>query len=184
MNSPAATTPQPLPIVRLQPRLRLLVAAQALVLLGIAGLALATDHWGRTLRLRTRPVDPRDLLYGDYVRLSYDVSELDSTLWRGPGPVPRRGGHVWVLLRAATPAWQPVGVYGTAPPATADQAVLRGQVVNGWTRKISIRYGLERYYVPEGRGRKLEAAAQDSAGLLVRVQLAPWGSVRLVGPEL
>ncbi|WP_345237940.1 GDYXXLXY domain-containing protein [Hymenobacter saemangeumensis] len=183
MNSPFPTTHPATPGSRQQLRFRWLVGAQALVLLGIAGLAWAADHWGQTIRLRTRPVDPRNILYGDYVRLNYDISRLDTSLWRGPGRVPDRGRRVWVLLRRASPAWQAAGVYGEAPATTADQVALPAQVENSW-RGISLRYGLERYYIPEGSGQRLEKAAADSAGLLVRVQVASWGTVRLQGVEL
>jgi len=169
---------------RRQLRFRWLVGAQAVVLLGIAGLAWATDHWGQTLRLHTRPVDPRNILYGDYVRLNYDVSQLDASLWRGSGEIPERGRRVWVLLRKAQPAWLPLGVYGTEPDAGADQVALPAQVETSWSRSLNLNYGLERYYLPEGTGKKLEDAAADSTGLLVRVQVAPWGTVRLQGVEL
>jgi uncharacterized membrane-anchored protein len=181
MNSPAAPALSAGPVRRPLPWLRLLVAAQVLVLLGIAGLALATDRWGQTVVLRTRPADPRDILYGDYVRLDYDISQLAASLWRGPGPLPTKGQAVWVLLRPATPAWQPVGIYRAAPSAAPGQAALQAQVETSWTRRLNLRYGLERYYLPEGTGRRLEAATRDSSGLLVRVQVAPWGTVRLGG---
>jgi uncharacterized membrane-anchored protein len=181
MNNPAITPPAP---AAQRPWLRLLVTAQALVLLGIAGLAYAADHWGRTIVLHTRPADPRDLLYGDYVRLNYDISQLDRGLWRGPGPLPRKGETAWVLLRPAQPAWQPVGVFGTEPRPAAGQVALRAQTETSWGRYLNLRYGLERYYLPEGTGRHLETAAADSSGLLVQVQVAPWGTVRLRGLEL
>jgi len=183
MNSPAPTPNAPA-TTRPRPWLRLLVAAQVLVLLGIAALAYAADHWGRTVLLHTRPADPRDLLYGDYVRLNYDISQLDSGLWRGPGPLPPKGRPVWVLLRPAQPAWQPVGVFGTAPSPAAGQIALQAQTEISWGRHLNLRYGLERYYLPEGTGRRLETAAADSSGLLVQVQVAPWGTVRLRGLKL
>jgi uncharacterized membrane-anchored protein len=183
MNKPSIPLLSGAASLRLQPWLRLLVGAQVLVLLGIAGLAWATDHWGQTIRLHTRPVDPRDVLYGDYLRLSYDISEVDTAIWAGPGRLPVRGSSVWLGLAPGRASWQPLALSGNGPVAKADYAVLRGQVLGYGAGKIRIRYGLERYYLPQGTGQKLEAA-RDSAGLLVRVQVAPWGTVRLQGLEL
>ncbi|UOQ78854.1 GDYXXLXY domain-containing protein [Hymenobacter sp. 5516J-16] len=63
--------------------MRWLVLAQVVFVLGVAAAGYATAALGRTVVLRTRPVDPRDLLYGDYVNLRYHVSELPGSLWRG-----------------------------------------------------------------------------------------------------
>ena len=59
-------------------RLRALVAAlvlQVLVLLGLLGYARYPVWFGKEVVLRTVPVDPRDLLRGNYARLRYDISE-------------------------------------------------------------------------------------------------------------
>lgn len=54
-----------------------LVLAQVILLAGI----IYTKHtWirdGQKVLLRTEPVDPRSLLRGDYVRLSYDIEDID-----------------------------------------------------------------------------------------------------------
>jgi uncharacterized membrane-anchored protein len=54
-----------------------LVLLQVLLLVGIIGYR---EYWiavGEKIVLRTAPVDPRDLFRGDYVRLSYEISNLD-----------------------------------------------------------------------------------------------------------
>lgn len=61
-----------------------LVLLQALVLAGVAVSYYAVGWFGQDVRVRTVPVDPRDLLYGDYVTLSYDISQLDPSLWKDP----------------------------------------------------------------------------------------------------
>jgi uncharacterized membrane-anchored protein len=55
----------------------ILVLLQVLLLVGIIGYR---EYWiavGEKIMLRTAPVDPRDLFRGDYVRLSYEISNLD-----------------------------------------------------------------------------------------------------------
>ncbi|QIX61263.1 GDYXXLXY domain-containing protein [Hymenobacter sp. BT18] len=155
--------------------LRWLVAAQALFVVGVAASGYATSYWGRTIWLQTAPVDPRDLLYGDYVTLNYTISQLPGRLWRGPQP-PRAQQAAYVLLQARPDStYAAVGIYPEKPSATENQAVLRGSVQDTWRRSVRLRYGLERYYVPEGTGKALEKRRH----LKVQVRIAPWGQARI-----
>jgi uncharacterized membrane-anchored protein len=153
----------------------LAVAAQVLFLLGVAAAGYATTAWGRTLTLRTTPVDPRDLLYGDYVRLNYTISQLPSRLWRETGRAAQANEPVYVVLQPADGAYEATGVYAHEPAVEPRQVVLRGWVTNSWRHGLRLRYGLERYYVPEGLGRRLEKRPT----LLVYVSIAPWGQARI-----
>ncbi|MCB2406640.1 GDYXXLXY domain-containing protein [Hymenobacter lucidus] len=159
----------------------LAVAVQALFILAVAGAGYATTALGRTIVLRTTPVDPRDLLFGDYVRLTYTISQVTPQLWHGPD-APQKGQPVYVLLQPAGRAYEATGVYATEPAATADQAILRGWVTDSWRHGIRLRYNLERYYVPEDAGQALQKAGIRRA-LLVRVSVAPWGQARIAQVE-
>ncbi|KAA9333187.1 GDYXXLXY domain-containing protein [Hymenobacter busanensis] len=159
--------------------LQLAVAAQVAFLLLVAVAGYAVGHFGRTIALRTMPVDPRDLLYGDYVVLNFTISQLDVKQWRGAQP-PRVHQPVYVELRP-TPdgSYAAVAIYPENPPhIPASHAVLRGWVQSNWRTALRIRYGLERYYVPEGTGARLERRT-GSRPLLVRVNIAPWGQSRI-----
>ncbi|AYA37736.1 hypothetical protein D3Y59_12170 [Hymenobacter oligotrophus] len=161
----------------------LAVAAQVLFILLVAGAGSAISSYGRAVVLRTSPVDPRDLLYGDYVTLNYDISQLPRPLWRG-SEAPRRHRPVYVELRP-TPAgyYEAVAVYPAEPASLpADHVALRGWIVNVWRQGLQLRYGLERYYVPEGEGRKLERRAGRQP-LLVHVSVAPWDQSRITRVE-
>ncbi|GAA3920173.1 GDYXXLXY domain-containing protein [Hymenobacter algoricola] len=165
----------PLPLVRRHRLVLLAVAVQILFILGVAAAGYATTAWGRTIRLRTTPVDPRDLLYGDYVRLTYTISQLPIRLWREPGRGAKANEPVYVVLQPAGGAYEALGVYVAAPPIEPRQVILRGWVTNSWRHGLRLRYGLERYYVPEGLGRALE----KRPSLLVQVSIAPWGQARI-----
>ena len=165
----------PLPLARRHRLVLLTVAAQALFLLGIAAAGYATTAWGRTITLRTTPVDPRDLLYGDYLRLNYTISQLPLSLWREAGRPARVNEPVYVVLQPDGGAYEAVSVATAEPPVTAGQVVLRGWVANSWRHGLRLRYGLERYYVPDGLERKLQKRPQ----LLVQVSIAPWGQARI-----
>ena len=167
--------------VRRRPLLRLLVAAQVLYVLGVAGAGYATAAFGQHIVLDTTPVDPRDLLYGDFVRLHYAIGENPLTRWHGPEP-PRRRQAVFVLLAPTGPdsLSTAVGVYPQAPTPGVGQAVLRGWVTEVYRTSFALRFNLERYYVPEGSGLRLEKAGRLHP-LRVRVSIAPWGQARIAG---
>ena len=163
---------------RRRPLLRLLVAAQVVYVLGVAGAGYATTVLGQHIVLATNPVDPRDLLYGDFVRLRYSISGPPLRLWHGDAPPVRRQA-VFVLLATGPDSLSTaVGVYPQAPTPRVGQAVLRGWVTDVYRNSLALRFNLERYYVPEGSGLRLEKAGQRHP-LLVRVSIAPWGQARI-----
>ncbi|GAB3302794.1 GDYXXLXY domain-containing protein [Hymenobacter tenuis] len=178
--APALVKPLPeLPEPRRRRWLQWLVLAQVLFVLGVAAAGYATAALGRTIVLRTSPIDPRDLLYGDYVTLRYQISELPGRLWRG-GAMPRRHEPAYVLLEPKPDGtYEALAVYPEQPTTTGNQAVLRGSVQDVWRRGLRLRYGLERYYVPEGAGRDLERRQS----LRVQVSIAPWGQARITKVE-
>ncbi len=161
----------------------LLVGAQVLYVLGVAAAGYATTALGQHIILSTRPIDPRDLLYGDFVRLRYGISEVPVSLWRDPAASPKRRQNVYVLLAAGPDSLSTaLGVYATAPRPNANQAVLRGWISEVYQHSLGLRYGLERYYVPEGSGLRLEKAGSVRP-LKVRVSIAPWGQSRITSVE-
>ncbi|UOQ66465.1 GDYXXLXY domain-containing protein [Hymenobacter volaticus] len=153
---------------------RWLVVAQVLFVLAVAAAGYATASFGRTITLRSTPVDPRDLLYGDYLNLNYSISQIPGHLWRGPD-MPRRKQAVYVVLESRQGNYEAVGVYPQEPTVPANQVVLRGWVADAFRRSIRLRYGFERYYVPEDTGRKLK----PKQTLRVQVSIAPWGQARI-----
>jgi uncharacterized membrane-anchored protein len=157
-------------------KLLLAALAIALVQIGIlswmiAGRAMILRS-GREVVLEVQPVDPRDLLRGDYVRLGYNISTLPAELF-GAGmeaePEAMAGGLVvFVRLRPdAAGIWQPVAAAYGAPPPAAPQpgdVDMRG-VAEYWpgpsAQRLSVDYGIERFYLPEGQGRPIEDAMRE-----------------------
>jgi uncharacterized membrane-anchored protein len=157
----------------------ILILAQALVLVGLVFSYYSVDWFGKELRLKTAPIDPRDLFYGDYVILNYEISRLSAEKWKD-GPPPQRDDTVYVLMRmneSALGAADAVGVFADRPEAGADEAVLKARVRMVWDEVIQLQYGLERYYVPEGTGKELERLQLQE----VTVRVAPWGQAKVIG---
>ena len=88
------------------------------ILAQFALLAWQTYDWenllqnGKGVFLRSMPVDPRDPMRGDYLRLNYAANNVPSHLYRGPAPLPslERGDSVYTALEsvggvAAGSAW-------------------------------------------------------------------------------
>jgi uncharacterized membrane-anchored protein len=144
-----------------------LVLTGALAWLVLDRIALLSS--GREIVLAIRPVDPRDLFKGDYVRLAFEVSEIDKALLpddrRRPGE--RRfamSGTVplYVILeRQPDDSWTPVAVSETEPTGlSANRVFLKGKTQRHSRRRVL--YGIERYYVQEGTGLALEKLARTA----------------------
>jgi uncharacterized membrane-anchored protein len=120
---------------------------------------------GREVTLQTRPVDPRDLLRGDYVVLGYDISQLPAGALAGQ-PTAERNPVVFVKLAPdANGLYQAVSVHAEPVTVTAPEVLIRGRVSYScgstsrtFCDKLTNRYGLESYFVPEGEGKTLEQA--------------------------
>ena len=156
----------------------LLPVALAVALAQIAVLAFmiagraAILRCGQEVMLSVEPVDPRDLLRGDYVTLGYNISSLPTDLF-AERPQDDRNGRdraVFVRLKPGEDGiWEAVAArYDEKPePAPADGELdIRGVATSSWydeATSININYGIERFYVPEGEGRAIEANLRERA---------------------
>lgn len=101
------------------------------------------------ITLTPEPVDPRDLFRGDYVILTYPASSHSLK----DAPRPTRWTDGWARLARDEGVWRVRGVsLGRGKPALSDGEV----AVRAKIRGARLRFGLERYYVPEGEGGRLE----------------------------
>jgi uncharacterized membrane-anchored protein len=112
---------------------------------------------GTLILLETRPVDPRDLLRGDFVILNYAISTVPVNAFvpsRTNAPPP--GQAVYVLLERRGEFHEVVRAStGKLTPGDG-QVVLQGTCRYWWDAgpgtPARIEYGLERYFVREGTG--------------------------------
>ncbi len=119
--------------------------------------------------LKTAPVDPRDLLRGDYVTLNYDISRIPlSTLREGPPKMGLNGQTLSVRLKKQDDGyWGIVESSFKALDPKPDTVILKslpfdyvfyGEPTDPAQEMIGVTYGIERYYVPEGQGHDIESA--------------------------
>lgn len=125
----------------------LIVIAQAVFLLGWAGWHDYVRSSAPVVRLKTVPVDPQDLLRGDYMILRYEISAVTPPAPR-PGDDPStRNAEFWVTLEPRD------GTYFARAASWNEPVLTPGQfAVKGWPGKRGVAYGIENYYVPEGKG--------------------------------
>jgi hypothetical protein len=161
----------------------LVVALQAAFLLGWAGYCEWSRAGAPTILLQTRPVDPRDLLRGDYMILNYEISRVPLPAGSAPeAAVP--GREIWITLRrgarfheCAGTAWAEPGGASAPGAGGRDEVVVRGRVRGRpfpAQREVTVDYGIEKYFVPEGKGQPIfkemvvEATVSSSGALGIK----------------
>ena len=135
-----------------------LVVLQVLIVGNMArGRQVILDSVER-VTLATRPVDPRDLFRGDYVVLDYEISTINTSDTPWNAAIADVGQTVWVTLDTRERIARPVAVsdWGPAPDAPS----IRGTVTRTSGDTVTIEYGIEEYFVPEGTGREVERAQE------------------------
>lgn len=121
---------------------------------------------GQEVRLAVVPVDPRDLLRGDYVILSFNISQVDTLqiyVKRGF----TRGNKVYVgLEKSDNGQWNAISVDHQRPEIKSDTVFIKGEITfvskskNG-SQRLNIKYGMEKFFIPEGDGLRLEALRNE-----------------------
>ncbi len=124
---------------------------------------------GTEVTLQSRPVDPRDLLRGDYVVLGYDIATVPAGALAG---APSAGSAIFVKLAPKPDGFHAAVSAHVAPvPLAPGEVLIRGRATNGtncgneghhYCASLNVAYGLERYFVPEGEGRAIEQARNQS----------------------
>lgn len=151
---------------------RLIVSALVLALVQIGFLTwiiagrAAILRSGKEVLLKIEPIDPRDLLRGDYISLGYDISRIPVKLIANIPQGKATSDDTAIVVRLKKGAdgyWQPTTAwFDKAPsPSGPDEADITGHVAQGWglsepEATIAPEYGIERFYLPEGEGMAIQ----------------------------
>ena len=162
------------------------IGFQLVVLASMIALHAVPLMFGETIRLKVVPVDPRDVMRGDYVILSYQISHVPAESIEGVPNVntPRYWARddwleerpVYVTLEpdASGRFWRGVKTSVNKP---ASGKFIRGKYVHSWG-EANVEFGIEAYYVQEGAGKNLEQA-RNARSLVAEVALMPSGQAAL-----
>lgn len=151
----------------------LAVTLQVVIIAVIIFFRLVILSGGERVLLKIEPVDPRDILRGDYVTFRYTgISTLDPKIEGGKEVL--YGEKVYLLLGQDGQYWKGVAVRKTRP--AKGEIALRGSVTsrygkgygyNSDTDPIRITYGIEEYFIPEGKGRGFNFADKEVSAEVV-----------------
>lgn len=155
----------------------LAVILQVFVLAYMAGEREYILRNGEVVHLRTAPIDPRDLFRGDYVRLNYEISRIAVdrlTVGQDVAEI-KKGDKLYIGLQEG-----PGGLYEFANARL--QKPNKGLYLTGRTpypnrmlqphNPIWVHYGIEAYFVEQGRGRDIEKRRGSRSGLQVPLEMA------------
>ena len=115
---------------------------------------------GKKVMLKCQPVDPRSLLSGDYIILSFSISRFDKELLDTLNKEKekfQKNDTVYVALDKGDNEkfWKAIEISSDYKKLKVKYpVVIKGVVDNLYT--FSVRYGLESYFVPQNQGTKIE----------------------------
>lgn len=149
-----------------------------------------TLRTGTEVLLKTLPVDPRDLFRGDYVTLNYEISTLDMEKIPSEDSYFYSDEPVYLALELKNGYGIPKKIYTTPPE---DGLYIKGKVkdvIYDWEtdesgitteeetiKELRVDYGIESYFVPEGRGMEIEKAQRtDKTEVDAKVIIDKYGN--------
>jgi len=132
---------------------------------------------GNRIEILTAPIDPHDPFRGEFVRLSYAMNDMviDQTKIADQSSVEKRDSVLYTVLKP-----EPGGTY--APDYLTDTkpesgVFIRGRLDVAWSRALTdrrramVRYGIEQWFVQEGRGLEIEERQGVRGGLQVPMKM-------------
>ncbi len=159
-----------------KPVVILAVILQLLVLAYMAGEREYILHNGKTIHLRTAPIDPRDMFRGDYVRLNYEISRIPINLIKdadGTGEI-KKGAKIYARLKEG-----PNGLYELVDAdfqKPQEGLYLSGHIPHPYRKlqvgfPIWVNYGIEAYFVEQGKGREIEKRRGSRTNVQVPLEM-------------
>ena len=130
---------------------------QFAVLTGMYLLAALPLWTGSEIKIRTIPIDPRSMFRGNYARLRYGISELDTQHFPDHEDL-RNGEIVYVMLEPDENNLYKFSAVLLEQPGSG--LYLRGRIQNGYLEEdvsyFRINYGVEAFFAPKSKALALE----------------------------
>ena len=155
----------------------LAIVFQVLLLAYMAGNREYIYRNGKTVYLRTTPIDPRDHFRGDFVRLQYDINEIDSKYLRDG--LAEMGGDwrlskdnkVYVVLDVDDESIGNI-LYATDVKPEKGLCYICGRTNYKRNNNLNARFGIDSYFVEQGEGKELENRTRDGHRISLEMEIA------------
>ncbi|MHC4359472.1 MAG: GDYXXLXY domain-containing protein [Planctomycetota bacterium] len=152
------------------------VVFQILLLAFMAGQREYVLRKGKSVYLQTNPIDPRDYFRGDYVRLTYEISNIKSEKLRDGLKLLEkdrqvRDKKVYVVLQVDDKNVANI-LYATDKKPKKEQLFIRGRLNYKSHDHVNVRYGIESYFVEQGKGKELEERKIKGHRALLEMEIA------------
>ena len=138
---------------------------------------------GKAFYFKTAPVDPRDIFRGDYVNLSYEISNIrvDPLIMKVDDSVKnlRPGDTIYVMVTNDVPLYLNNELkytsrwYDIKTQSPLDGDFITGRVESAFVDgndvlDLRVKYGIESYFVPEHKGLEIEkSVGKDLYGKVI-----------------
>lgn len=147
-----------------------------IIIIGFIATKEFTLRTGKEVLLKTVPVDPRDLFRGDYVILRYEISRLDLNNIAVDYTDFKMGDKAYVTLKREN-GYGIISRIFRNPPKNED-VFIKGIIKEVSGKRLSIEYGIESYFVPEGKGQEIERL-REGKKLDVKVSIDRFGNAAI-----
>jgi uncharacterized membrane-anchored protein len=173
------------------PRTSLLIGALVIqvVVVTVMLVSAVMPLWtGTDIVIVARPVDPRDLMRGDYVALDYDIDHVRIDTLKTdlvPGDHVRYGDVLYVTLQPNDSSVTATGIYRAEP---SSGLFLKGRCTDPETitentgaraSMIHMNYGINEYYTDPETAQRLDRTLQRSKGLPIHIMIDSHGNARI-----
>ena len=148
----------------------LAVAVQLLILAIVPAPKYLPRLAGKTVLLKTFPVDPYSIFSGYYMILDYEISR--PTKAQGWSRLPTEGVVFVVLAEDDGGLWHARSIHAERPGSPPAGCV----VIRGRKEYDRVRYGIETYYVPETARKAIDEDFRRNADKArAEVKVGPFG---------
>lgn len=156
------------------------VVLQVLVLAYMAGERELVLQRGKSMWLRTAPIDPRDPMRGDYVRFDYEIGHVPQSLCRdgvrewfeSDGWKNRQVRDRRVYATVTTDEEGVVQLVSLSDRRPASGDFLRGRANGIESRQLRVRFGVEALFMEQGQAKALETEQSRRAGVPLNIEVA------------
>ncbi len=133
-----------------------------IAILAFIGYNYYTYSTGEEILLKTVPVDPWDLFRGDYVNLRYEISTINLSRTPHEGDF-TANREIYTVLSEGEKFWSVTSVGKNKPLLQKNEVCMKGRVISSYDNMLRVEYGIESYFVPEGKGRDIEMNIRDAS---------------------